>query len=63
MHIEYPPKTSISEIMKSIKGRTSHLIQQQFPELKKQYWGKHFWATGYGVWSKEISQMKWFKNI
>jgi putative transposase len=49
--------------MKSIKGRTSHLIQQQFPELKKQYWGKHFWATGYGVWSKEISQMKWFKNI
>jgi len=51
MHIEYPPKVSISEIMKSIKGRTSHHIQQQFPELKKRYWGRHFWATGYGVWS------------
>jgi putative transposase len=23
----------------------------EFPELSKQYWGKHFWAIGYGVWS------------
>jgi putative transposase len=21
------------------------------PELQKRYWGKHFWAIGYGVWS------------
>ena len=51
MHIEYPPKISISDIMKSIKGRTSHHLQDEFPELKKRYWGRHFWATGYGVWS------------
>jgi putative transposase len=51
MHIEYPPKVSISEIAKAIKGRTSHLIQEQFPELKKRYWGRYFWATGYGIWS------------
>ena len=51
LHIEYPPKKSISEIMKAIKGRTSRLIQEEFPELKKRYWGRHFWATGYGVWS------------
>ncbi len=51
MHIEYPPKVSISDIMKSIKGRTSHHLQDEFPELKKRYWGRHFWATGYGVWS------------
>jgi len=23
----------------------------EFRELSKQYWGKHFWAIGYGVWS------------
>ena len=51
MHIEYAPKISISDIMKSIKGRTSHHLQDEFPELKKRYWGSHFWAAGYGVWS------------
>jgi putative transposase len=51
MHIEYPPKLSISEIMKSLKGRSSTLLQEEFPELKKRYWGNHFWAMGYGAWS------------
>jgi putative transposase len=27
------------------------LIQQEYPELRKQYWGRHFWAIGYGAWS------------
>ena len=51
MHIEYPPKLSISEIMKKMKGRTSRILQIEFPHLKKKYWGRHFWATGYGAWS------------
>jgi|SRR3989344_609936 len=51
MHIEYHPKLSVSEIMKHLKGRTSCLIQDEFPELKKRYWGNHLWAIGYGAWS------------
>jgi putative transposase len=51
MHIEYPPKGAISQLMKRIKGRTSRILQKEFPGLKKRYWGRHFWATGYGVWS------------
>ena len=51
MHIEYPPKQSISNIVKRLKGRTSRILQMEFKELSKQYWGKHFWAIGYGVWS------------
>ncbi len=51
MHIGYPPKVSMSYIMKSIKGRTSSLLQKEFPAIRKQYWGQHFWATGYGAWS------------
>ena len=51
MHIEYPPSKSISDLVKRLKGRTSRLLQQEFPELQKRYWGKHFWAIGYGAWS------------
>jgi putative transposase len=51
MHIEYPTRLAISELMKRLKGRTSRLLQQEFPHLQNQYWGKHFWAIGYGAWS------------
>lgn len=51
MHIEYPPKLAIAEIVKRLKGRTSRMLQAEYPHLKKRYWGRHFWAIGYGVWS------------
>jgi putative transposase len=51
MHIEYAPKQNVSTILKSLKGRTSRKLQMEFPELQARYWGQHFWASGYGVWS------------
>lgn len=51
MHIEYPPKLSVSRLMKQIKGRTSRILQQEYDELRRRYWGKHFWGIGYGAWS------------
>ncbi len=51
MHIEYAPKIALSDLVKRLKGRSSRLIQQEFPHLQKRYWGRHFWATGYGAWS------------
>ena len=51
IHIEYPPRISISQMVKRMKGRTSRMLQQEHPKLKKRYWGRHFWATGYGAWS------------
>ncbi len=51
MLIEYPPSKSISEIVKRLKGRSSRRLQEEYPELKRRYWGKHFWAIGYGAWS------------
>lgn len=51
IHVEYPPSLSISNLMKRVKGRTSRLLQQEFPHLEKRYWGKHFWGVGYGAWS------------
>jgi putative transposase len=51
IHAEYPPSLSISMLVKKLKGRTSRLLQQEFPALGKKYWGQHFWAIGYGAWS------------
>lgn len=33
--------------MQYLKGRSSRLLQDEFPELKKRYWGQHLWARGY----------------
>ena len=51
MHIEYPPSKSISGLVQGLKGRSSRLLQKEFPELGKRYWGKHMWEIGYGSWS------------
>jgi len=51
LHLSYPPKLSISDIVKRLKGRSSRLLMQEFPELHRRYWGCHFWGIGYGSWS------------
>jgi len=51
LHIEYLPSICVSDIVKRLKGRTSIRIQEEFPHISKKYWGRHFWAIGYGVWS------------
>jgi putative transposase len=51
MHVEYPPAVSVSGLAKRLKGRTSRKLQQAFSQLEKRYWGRHFWAAGYGAWS------------
>ena len=51
MHVEYRPSLSIRDLVKQLKGRSSRKIQQEFPELKKRYWGRHFWGIGFGCWS------------
>jgi putative transposase len=51
MHIEYLSSKSISDLVKGLKGRSSQLLQKEFPELSKRYWAKHMWGIGYGAWS------------
>ena len=45
--VSAPPTISPSEIMRRIKGRTASKLFEEFPHLKKRYWGRHFWARGY----------------
>ncbi len=59
--ISVPPTLSPAEVMRRIKGRSSTKLFQEFPHLKKRYWGQHFWARGYfcvtaGELTKEMIQ-------
>ena len=45
--VSSPPRLSVSQMMQYLKGRSSRLLQQEFPELRRRYWGQHLWARGY----------------
>jgi putative transposase len=47
MFVEIPPQIGVSDFVRRVKGRSSHRAQMEFPELRKRYWGRHFWARGY----------------
>jgi putative transposase len=47
MFVEIPPHVSVSQFVQKAKGRSSFKVQQEFPELRKRYWGRRFWARGY----------------
>ena len=51
LHLSYPPKLSISEILKRLKGRSAKILLMEYTELRKRYWGGHLWGIGYGSWS------------
>ena len=42
-----PTNISPAKIVQYLKGRSSRLIQEEFPELRERYWGQHLWARGY----------------
>lgn len=49
IYVSVPPYQSISKLVQYLKGKSSRKIQQEFPELRRKYWGKHLWAVGYFV--------------
>jgi len=47
MFVGYRPTQSVSKIVQYLKGTSSRVLLSEFPHLRKQFWGKHFWARGY----------------
>ena len=45
--VSVPPNVSVSELMQRIKGRSSRKIMEEYNEMRRQFWGRHFWARGY----------------
>lgn len=47
LYVSVPPRMSVAQIVQYIKGRSSRALQQDYPVLRKRYWGQHLWARGY----------------
>ena len=45
--VSYRPHQQVSQIMQWLKGISSRVLLQEFPHLKKKFWGRHFWSRGY----------------
>jgi putative transposase len=45
--LSYRPNQDVSQIMQWLKGISSRVLFQEFPHLRKRFWGRHFWARGY----------------
>jgi len=49
MLVKIPPKYSVSEIMRYLKGKSSLIIFDRHANLKYKYGNRHFWCRGYYV--------------
>ena len=49
MLVSIPPKYSVSQIMGYLKGKSSLMLYERFPELKYKYRNREFWCRGYYV--------------
>lgn len=47
MLISCPPTLAPCKIMQYLKGRSSKIMQEEFTELRRRYWGQHLWSVGY----------------
>lgn len=47
--LDVPPYMAVSRIVQHLKGESSRKLQMEFPQLRKQFWGQHFWQIGYFV--------------
>ena len=47
--VTIPPKYSVADVVGTLKGKTAIRMFNKFPELRKRYWGSHFWSRGYYV--------------
>ena len=49
MLVKIPPKVSVSSFVGYLKGRSSLMIYEKYPELKYKYRNREFWCRGYYV--------------
>lgn len=53
--LSVPPEMAPSEIMGRIKGRTASRLFEEFPHLKKSYWGaRGYFCTAVGQMTEEM---------
>ena len=49
LFVSFPPRLSISNVVGKLKSISAGVIFREYPEVKRELWGGHFWQTGYFV--------------
>ena len=47
MLVVVPPQLAPAKLVQFLKGRSSRMLQRDFPQLRKRYWDQRLWARGY----------------
>ena len=45
--LSHRPQQDVSTIVQWLKGISSRVLLQEYPHLRKKFWGRHLWARGY----------------
>ena len=45
--VEYPPKVSVSSLVRSLKGVSSRMLRQERPDIVQHYWKDMLWSPSY----------------
>jgi hypothetical protein len=45
--VSAPPLLASAKLVQCVKGKSSRQLQEDFPHLRKRYWGQYMWARGY----------------
>lgn len=45
--VNYPPKVALSKLVNSLKGASSYVLKNKYPDLKKRYWKGALWSPSY----------------
>jgi putative transposase len=61
--LSIPPKYSVSEVIGFLKGKCAIKMFDRHMDLKKRYWGRHFWAKGYCVSTVGLDEEKIRKYV
>ena len=56
--LSIPPKVAVSDAVGFLKGKCAIKIFDKHLELKRRYWGRHFWAKGYCVSTVGLDEEK-----
>jgi putative transposase len=47
LFVSIAPQVTISRLVQRLKGKSSYMVMAEFEHIRKQFWGRHFWARGY----------------
>lgn len=45
--LQIHPRDRVADVVQRLKGGSSRLLRQEFPELEEFLWGRSFWCDGY----------------